>query len=203
MAFPKIIKGLGRHAALLAFLAVPVGVVAGQGCTLAQEYCDVFCECERCNDRQADDCELAVQAAVDIADEYDCTAESDEYLECARLDNDCDDNNFTVDDGCNGELEDLADCLDDNSDILNFGSVNVAQGQGPTDAVQQQAQGGGQTFCACSCTCTMCTIESETRTCEAGQGGCESCDVVCTDACLADAMCGSLDTALGECVQGQ
>lgn len=191
-------RQLLKHCAFVVLFGVPVALVGSQGCTLADDYCTVFCECERCNDRQEDDCGISVAAAFDVADAYDCTAEADEFYKCAIDDNDCDDNNFTIDDGCSGELEDLYDCLDDNSDIIGS---NANVGQGP--AQQGQGPGGGvmgtTTVCGCACTCTMCTIDSATRSCAEGEGGCESCDAVCTDACLADATCGSLDSSVGQC----
>ncbi len=190
-----LIKVVGRHVALLAFLTVPVGVVAGQGCTLADDLCDVFCECQLCNDRQEDDCQIVVQASIDLADAYECTDEAETYWDCARNKNDCDNNLFSIDNSCDDEHTDFLECVDDNSDIIEL-QVSAAQGmpqQGST------AQGGAQTVCACACTCTMCVINSATRTCLDGEGGCESCDVVCNDACLADATCGAPDTSLGGC----
>lgn len=192
------VKGLARHLALVAFLCLPVGVAAGQGCTLANDICDVFCECEHCNDRQEDECLIRVAQARDTADEYECAEESDEFWECALDRNDCDDANWSIDDGCADELADLTECIDDNSDIIGSVQANVAQGP-PPDAVD----GPSGTVCACTCTCTMaCSVGVETRNCGPGEGGCESCDVVCADACLADAACGTVDTSDGQCTPG-
>ncbi len=186
-------KQVLRHGAFLLAFGGPAALVGGQGCTLAGDFCDAYCECERCNDREEDDCNLSVGAIFDVADAYDCTAEADAYFECAIADNDCDDNVFSVDDGCQGEIEDLFECIDDNSDLIGSSS---GPGPGPD---QGPGPGGGTTVCACVCTCTMCTINDATRTCAQGEGGCESCDVVCGDACLADDTCGGFDSAAGQC----
>jgi hypothetical protein len=194
----RLLKTFGgraiTHCAVLAALSAPVLLVGSQGCTLAGDYCDVYCECELCNDREADDCDVVVEAAFDLASAYDCADEADLYYECAVKDNNCDNTDFRVDDSCDDERTDYFKCVDDASDLIGGNQPPPQQQAGP---------GGGTTICACVCTCDTCTIPDASRVCNAGEGGCESCDVVCTDACLADSTCGGLSTVDGGgCTQG-
>ena len=77
-----------------------------------------MCDCEGCNDEEYDECVIDADAGEDTAAAYDCSEEYDAVAECAIEDNDCDDDNFIIDSGCAGEFEDLAECLDDGSDLI-------------------------------------------------------------------------------------
>ena len=194
-----MIKIVTRHLALLAFLGVPVSFVAGQGCTVSTQLCDLFCECEHCNDRQEDDCQIVVQESLDRGAAYQCETEVDAYWDCALQKNDCDDNVFSVDEGCNDERDDLYECVDDNSDII--GSVNAAPGPAQGQTPASQGTQTTQRVCTCTvCECATCSIGPTQRACPAGEAGCESCDVVCTDACLMDTTCGGLSMSDGQCL---
>ncbi len=162
--------------------------IAIPGCaTQADELCDLECECERCSDRARDECGINNAAFVDRASIYGCDAELDEYLQCAVDDNDCDDNDFEIDDSCNDERDDLFECIADNSDL--GGSTGSGSGGGG---------GGNVVNCDCTCQCTDtgtmdfplmggCDASAQSCTC---QDICN--DVVCADlsgATLADGTC--------------
>jgi hypothetical protein len=191
-----LFRTIVRHVVLALAIATPVGVVAAnQGCGLNHDFCDVYCECELCNDRSEDACQVQIGAALDAADEYDCAEEAEAYIECLIDESDCedDDNQFEVEPDClENELDDLNDCIDDNSDL------DVVM-QGPSGPDGPAGGGAMSVFCECDCECQTCTLTGETKTCTGGMGGCESCDVVCVDACLADTMCGGPMTATGSC----
>jgi hypothetical protein len=187
---------LAKHAALALFISAPVGIIAAnQGCGLNHDFCDVYCECELCNDRSEDACQVQIGAALDAADEYDCTEEAEAYIECLMDESDCDDddNQFEVEPDClENELDDLNDCIDDNSDL-----DVVMQGPGPGPG---PGPGGGAELpivCSCLCDCDTAGMLPGTRTCQPGETGCESCDVVCTDTCTTAE--GTFLSATGAC----
>lgn len=162
------------------------------GCaTPADELCDLQCDCTRCSDRARDECGINANANEDSASIYGCSAEYDEYIQCALEDNDCDDNSFEIDSSCADELEDLQKCVADNSDIIgnSSGSGNGSGGGG-----------GGGTTVVCNCTCQCADTGAMDlpvmgAVCDPAQQSCtcgDICDVVCSD--LSGAT-----SAAGEC----
>ena len=171
--FRVLVFSLGT--ALVASVAVP-------GCgTQADELCDIQCECERCSDRRWDECGIDANAQADQAAIYGCQAEYDEFIECAIDDNDCDDNSFSIDDSCDNEREDFAECIADNSDI------NSGSGSG--------SGSGQQTVnCDCSCECQASTVPA--------QGPCDPNTTTCTCDAGCELLCGQLGglvSASGTC----
>jgi hypothetical protein len=119
-----------RHAALAAALALPFAI-SSQGCGTAYSVCDVVCECTHCNDRTHDECIIGVDRLLDVGDAYDCSEDVDAYLDCVENDSDCDDTAFDANDCVQDELQDVFECLDDNSDILGNNVIGEGEGEGP------------------------------------------------------------------------
>jgi hypothetical protein len=90
-----------------------VALAALPGCGGATgEYCDLYCDCERCNDEEAELCGADIDYAAEVADIKGCSDDFDLYLECANESADCDDNDFTIGNDCENEAEDYFNCID-------------------------------------------------------------------------------------------
>jgi hypothetical protein len=90
----------------LALAALPgCGGVAG-------EYCDLACDCENCNDEEAEICIANVDYEQEISDIKGCDVEFDEIYACVIEKGDCDNDVFGTAD-CNDEAEDFIQCIDD------------------------------------------------------------------------------------------
>lgn len=88
---------MNRTLRLLSGLALTMAV----GCsTAAEDACDEYCRCEACNDREYDECVIEVEAALDIADVYDCSQEAEELYECAIARGYCQDGDWRYHDVC-------------------------------------------------------------------------------------------------------
>ncbi|HSO00083.1 MAG TPA: hypothetical protein VLS89_17440 [Candidatus Nanopelagicales bacterium] len=84
----------------------------------AGEYCDLFCDCEGCNDREYDACLVNFEAQIDTAEAYGCDDELVDYEDCVLERADCDGDDFEVDADCFDEVAELAECISDNSRIF-------------------------------------------------------------------------------------
>jgi hypothetical protein len=116
---------------LLLLSVTPVAAVLAPGCAgNPGELCDLRCECTHCNDLAEEFCLIDEQADQDRADAYDCADEYDTWIECAIDHNDCNDenNNFTIDESCSDERQELVECE------ANASSLTSAQ-QGPDGPV--------------------------------------------------------------------
>jgi uncharacterized membrane protein YgcG len=99
------------HIVLFGSFAIAVAACGGRGA----EMCELICDCENCNDRDREECEIEVNEAIDIADAYGCTDRADEFYDCALDNNDCDEDHFQIESKCQDEYEDLAECISDAS----------------------------------------------------------------------------------------
>jgi hypothetical protein len=88
---------------------------AGCGNGLVSDYCEQRCDCENCNDRELDECEIRYSGNADIADIYDCGEEYDTLLQCRIDHGHCDNDYWTTDNDCDGESQDYDECVDDAS----------------------------------------------------------------------------------------
>ena len=120
-----------RRMAIITTLGLPF-ILLQPACSTAGNICDAICECTKCNDRAEDECEIQVNAALDVADSYGCNDEADSAVECTLDNNDCDDTSFEVSAKCADDFEDLARCVDDNSATDIFGAVFISVQQPPT-----------------------------------------------------------------------
>ena len=151
---------------------------ASCGNSTANEWCDLVCKCEGCNDREQDDCVLALTANIDRADAFGCDAERADYDDCRKRQGDCNDNDWQVN-GCTDYRDRLDDCI-------AYASAIIPDPGGP----------GGNTQCNCTCNCATCS-QPWIQACPGGVG-CESCDVGCPAVCAASA-CGAYVDNTGAC----
>ena len=82
----------------LAQLVVPVAAaLVASGCGgLAEDYCEALCECEKCNDRQADQCLIDTEGRLDVAQSYECSGPAEDYYNCRIDSSECNDENHWV-----------------------------------------------------------------------------------------------------------
>ncbi|MCA9618196.1 MAG: hypothetical protein KC731_04225 [Myxococcales bacterium] len=112
------------------------GLVTAPGCGgPAANFCNSYCDCVLCNDRQADECEIEAQRVLDVADAIDCREDLDVALDCVVEDANCEDRQYRVDQRCADDLIQLAECAGDKSDLFGltglFGGVPDGDGQPP------------------------------------------------------------------------
>jgi hypothetical protein len=68
---------------VLTFLTALTLASLATGCkSRAAEFCDALCDCERCNDREYDECKIDAEAAQDTASAYGCDDDYDTRHEC-------------------------------------------------------------------------------------------------------------------------
>ena len=73
------------------------------------------CNCEDCNDRELEECEVNYEGRADIADIFDCSEEWETMIQCRIDEGHCDNDSWVTDEECNGDSEDYSDCVDDAS----------------------------------------------------------------------------------------
>ena len=81
----------------IAVFSLLTGVIASlaPACTgQAGDYCDTFCECERCNDDAEDLCYENTDAFLDEAEIYGCEAQAEAYITCVMNNGECVDADF-------------------------------------------------------------------------------------------------------------
>lgn len=82
----------------------------------AGDFCDAFCDCEGCSDREYDSCIVNTEAAIDKAYEYECVDEWDDLEACVLDSADCDGDDFQYDVDCLDDIGDASVCVFDRSD---------------------------------------------------------------------------------------
>lgn len=87
------------------------------GCgTAGADLCDAKCDCERCSDREYDECLIETNADIDVADTYGCSDERGAYEDCVLRKSFCTGRDYKLEkDDCSGQRKVLSDCIDDNS----------------------------------------------------------------------------------------
>ena len=86
---------------------VATASIAAVSCgTDEEDYCDWWCDCTRCSDREFDDCIYRQERESDSADRYDCYDLLEDYRACVVDDGLCDANKV-----CRREAEDYARCM--------------------------------------------------------------------------------------------
>jgi hypothetical protein len=86
-------------------------LAASTGCSGFSSFCADAMDCEGGNDADTEACEIELDAAEEKAAIENCTEEFDAYFTCVEENSDCEDDNWTSDDKCEDEAEDLGDCL--------------------------------------------------------------------------------------------
>jgi hypothetical protein len=104
-------------------LVVPAAALLVSGCGgLAQDYCEAMCECEICNDRQAEDCEISAGEILDVAEAYECSGPAEDYYNCTIDSSECEDNNWQLvqesQEVCLELQAQIYQCIADHSAIL-------------------------------------------------------------------------------------
>jgi len=109
--------------ALAAAMMAPL-LVAAPGCSdRTSEYCDAYCDCEKCNDRRRDECTIDTDEQFDTASEYDCSSPAEAYADCVLDNSYCDGTNFVVNDVCSPLFADTLQCIADRSGRTGGGQV--------------------------------------------------------------------------------
>jgi len=97
-----------RNAAGILF-AIVLGLCASgcSGCGGGSSYCDAVCDCERCGDRDYNNCLDDYDYQTDRADRYGCGADWDDYAACVEEYYGCRDSHF----GCGREWDRYQSCV--------------------------------------------------------------------------------------------
>jgi len=106
-------------------VAATAGLV--MGCEdLADEYCEAKCDCEKCNDRQAEECLIQAEETLDIAEAYECSGPAEDYYNCTIDSSVCEDNSWNLVDEslevCTELNSQIYQCMADHSAILGDGA---------------------------------------------------------------------------------
>jgi hypothetical protein len=182
---------------LFGVLPLALALTPSAGCVSdGAELCDLRCECEPCNDREEDECDISADELADAAEAYGCEAEYEKYITCAIGNNSCDedDNDFEIDEDCIIEDQaDLFECMADASD--RTGSSGPGPGPGPGS--------GGSTSTSTSVGGSGAGGSSPCATCGEAAAGTATLDQTCgfTDGCPGTSSCG-LAQALLTCTCG-
>jgi hypothetical protein len=134
----------------------------------AASYCAKLCDCAGCNEQQRAECEDSIEDLEKQASEADCSSEFDAVLSCNDAELECVDGN-PDNDGCEAEEEALSEC----------GAATPVGGSScdpPTDRILAKYEECGLLPGGEEEPRPECTPELEEQ-------------LLCTDACVADASC--------------
>lgn len=100
--------------------AILLGLVLGAlpfGCgSAASDFCDEYCACEACSDRELDECIIRENYQLDAADVYGCVDLRVDWEDCALRQYHCRGGVFSLENGdCNPQLEEIDQCKRDGS----------------------------------------------------------------------------------------
>jgi hypothetical protein len=120
------------------------------GCgTSSAAVCDLVCDCTGCSNREYDDCVDDLDDLERDAEDDGCTAEYDDLMDCLGDELDCDDDRVDIG-RCDGELEDLAECLDEPPTFTSVANPCDLAVQ-ICGAAPQEIDCTGSTACASTC----------------------------------------------------
>jgi hypothetical protein len=162
---------------------------SGSGTTEAdlENVCDLFCGCRGCSDTERSDCISEGQDVVDDADDAGCSPELGGYVACVEAEFQCLDNGTIDVDGCNTEIEDLEDCMNESGTT----TTTTSTGSGIPSDLCDQAIGHLES-------CGLNTGEPPPD--------CSGEDVQCVANCVLDADCDELTNPQGtpyvDCING-
>ena len=91
-------------------IALTLGLAACGGS--AASICDDMCDCEGCSDNERDECIDEIEDLERAAEREGCEDQFDEALSCVSDEAECRGDDWDAD-GCEPELEDLDDCVDE------------------------------------------------------------------------------------------
>lgn len=96
---------------MLAALFALGAPAAGCG-SLTDDRCDSVCKCENCGERERSECEDNANAAIDVADAYECYSLLEPYYECQLQKHECQDGHYQDDNNeCGHQLDQYNECL--------------------------------------------------------------------------------------------
>ena len=117
-----------RRVSFFAITATPMFLLVAPACSTAGDLCDLICDCQKCNDRALDNCEIGVDALIDASDAYGCNDDADTATQCVIDNNDCNNNNFQISNKCLDDLQDLSRCIGDEGKVATvFVSIPLPQ----------------------------------------------------------------------------
>ena len=104
-------------------------VMLGMGCAVpalhpllsgVQGYCKAQMDCRDGNSEDVKACVVGIQNERRWARQYGCQKEYATFIDCAKEDSECyEDDSWRT--NCEAEVEEYLDCLDDESDVIDFG----------------------------------------------------------------------------------
>jgi hypothetical protein len=99
-------------------LAVAMLCALGACHPRTHEFCDEYCGCENCSDRDYELCLLDEQEQIDTASAYDCGDQRDAVDDCIIAKYQCKDSHFIYPKGadCGKQYDALTQCIDRGSD---------------------------------------------------------------------------------------
>lgn len=102
--------------ALLAAALVAICAASGLGCKdYVEDRCELICDCQECNEEQEETCMLETEAALDVADAYECSDQMEAYLDCETEKYRCFEQSYQIGGACRPEQDELFSCMDDTS----------------------------------------------------------------------------------------
>ena len=96
---------------IVSLCLVSVFGLATAGCGYSPaDYCEDFCDCTGCSDKQLDECIDNAEDSYDDAVDDGCEDVADDYLSCLSDEAECRDGDNWDEDGCEDEAVDVAKC---------------------------------------------------------------------------------------------
>lgn len=107
-------------------MVVSAAAALATGCGgLAEDYCDALCDCEKCNDRQAEECLISAEEVLEVAEAYECSGPAEDFYNCTIDSSTCENNNWTLVDEslevCTELQAQIYQCMADHSAIRGGG----------------------------------------------------------------------------------
>ena len=94
-----------RHLVMLVALLAPAVSCGSNG----GDYCDAYCDCVDCSEKERDICLAGYDAEEDIAGVYECDAEHSDWVDCVIAKADCPGGEFNADE-CSAIREEYERC---------------------------------------------------------------------------------------------
>jgi hypothetical protein len=104
--YPRIARG---RPALLLTILLAVGT-SSPGCgSNGTDYCDVYCDCADCSEKERDICLARFDGEEEVAGVYECEEKHTEWVDCVIAKADCPGGEFNADE-CAAAENDYQEC---------------------------------------------------------------------------------------------